>query len=109
MAKEFSGDKHLPFRTVSELIADGRKLPKLEALKWPKGQGARQTAYLCYSSGTSGLPVSKPKAISRNGEHSRVGEAGLIEQEARQLIIPPERCHDQPQKCYRKHHADFDL
>ncbi|TAQ86621.1 hypothetical protein B7494_g5056 [Chlorociboria aeruginascens] len=32
------------------------KEPELEALKWEKGQGARQTAYLCYSSGTSGLP-----------------------------------------------------
>jgi ribosome assembly protein SQT1 len=28
----------------------------LEELKWEKGQGARQVAFLCYSSGTSGLP-----------------------------------------------------
>jgi acyl-CoA synthetase (AMP-forming)/AMP-acid ligase II len=59
MPKQFSGDKQVPFKTVGQLIEDGEKLPKLEALKWEKGQGARQTAYLCYSSGTSGLPVCK--------------------------------------------------
>jgi acyl-CoA synthetase (AMP-forming)/AMP-acid ligase II len=58
MPKEFSGEKKVPFRTVGDLIALGKKQPKLEALKWEKGQGKRQTAYLCYSSGTSGLPVS---------------------------------------------------
>lgn len=60
MPKEFSGTKKLPFKTVSDLVADGEKQPQLEALKWEKGQGKRQTAYLCYSSGTSGLPVSIP-------------------------------------------------
>jgi acyl-CoA synthetase (AMP-forming)/AMP-acid ligase II len=58
MPKEFSGNKKLPFKTVSDLIALGEKQNKLAALAWEKGQGKRQTAYLCYSSGTSGLPVS---------------------------------------------------
>ncbi|KAI1163461.1 hypothetical protein F5B18DRAFT_619575 [Nemania serpens] len=44
------------FKTLDDLIAEGRSLPELEPLKWTKGQGARQVAYLCYSSGTSGLP-----------------------------------------------------
>ncbi|KAI0111081.1 hypothetical protein GGR51DRAFT_508811 [Nemania sp. FL0031] len=44
------------FKTIDELIDEGRSLPELESLKWTKGQGARQVAYLCYSSGTSGLP-----------------------------------------------------
>ncbi|KAI0400056.1 hypothetical protein F4802DRAFT_602374 [Xylaria palmicola] len=44
------------FRSIEDLIAEGRSLPELEPLRWTKGQGARQTAYLCYSSGTSGLP-----------------------------------------------------
>jgi long-subunit acyl-CoA synthetase (AMP-forming) len=57
MPKEITGGKSVPFRTVDDLIIDGRKLEKLESLKWTKGQGARQTAFLCYSSGTSGLPV----------------------------------------------------
>jgi acyl-CoA synthetase (AMP-forming)/AMP-acid ligase II len=58
MPKEFYGDKSVPFKTVGQLIAEGEKLPQLSKQKWGKGQGARQTAYLCYSSGTSGLPVS---------------------------------------------------
>ncbi|MCJ1276684.1 hypothetical protein MMC21_004491 [Puttea exsequens] len=43
-------------KTVDDLIQQGTNIPPLEELKWAKGQGARQTAFLCYSSGTSGLP-----------------------------------------------------
>lgn len=53
------GDKgKAPFSTVDELIAEGKDLQPTPALNWIKGQGTRQVAYLCYSSGTSGLPVS---------------------------------------------------
>ncbi|KAL2161355.1 hypothetical protein VTH06DRAFT_8577 [Thermothelomyces fergusii] len=45
-----------PFKTVDDLVELGRSLPGLEPLRWVKGQGARQVAFLCYSSGTSGLP-----------------------------------------------------
>ncbi|KAJ9155446.1 Acetyl-CoA synthetase-like protein [Pleurostoma richardsiae] len=45
-----------PFVTVENLIVEGVKLPALDRLRWGKGQGARQPAFLCYSSGTSGLP-----------------------------------------------------
>lgn len=48
------------FKTVDDLIQEGAKQSRLEDLNWEKGQGARQTAFLCYSSGTSGLPVSFP-------------------------------------------------
>lgn len=47
-----------PFKTVDDLVEMGHSVPELEPLRWVKGQGARQTAFLCYSSGTSGLPVS---------------------------------------------------
>ncbi|TKA24319.1 hypothetical protein B0A50_06789, partial [Salinomyces thailandicus] len=45
-------------KTIEDMIAAGSKLPKLEASdkSWSKGEGARRTAFLCYSSGTSGLP-----------------------------------------------------
>lgn len=43
-------------RTVDDLINDGKNCPALEPLKWSKGEGARRVAFLCYSSGTSGLP-----------------------------------------------------
>lgn len=45
------------FKTLGQLIDSGASLPAIEPLKWDEGQGARQTAFLCYSSGTSGLPV----------------------------------------------------
>jgi acyl-CoA synthetase (AMP-forming)/AMP-acid ligase II len=51
-----------PFKTVDDLVEMGRAVPELEPLKWVKGQGARQVAFLCYSSGTSGLPVGLPRA-----------------------------------------------
>ncbi|KAJ5626753.1 Acyl-CoA ligase inpC [Penicillium herquei] len=44
------------FKSVSQLAEEGRALPALEPLKWGPGEGARRTAFLCYSSGTSGLP-----------------------------------------------------
>ncbi|CAD6501762.1 BgTH12-02011 [Blumeria graminis f. sp. triticale] len=56
LPKQFSGTRKVPFRTVWDLIAEGSSLPPLEALSWQKGQGARQVAYICFSSGTSGLP-----------------------------------------------------
>jgi acyl-CoA synthetase (AMP-forming)/AMP-acid ligase II len=48
------------FKTITQLIKEGSSLPELEPIKWSAGQGGRQTAFLCYSSGTSGLPVSEP-------------------------------------------------
>ena len=56
-----------PYATVDDLIAEGKKLPELEPLRWVKGQGARQPAYLCYSSGTSGLPVGICPAYAIRG------------------------------------------
>jgi acyl-CoA synthetase (AMP-forming)/AMP-acid ligase II len=44
--------------TVEQLIREGERLPALGPLTWADGQGKRQPAFLCYSSGTSGLPVS---------------------------------------------------
>jgi acyl-CoA synthetase (AMP-forming)/AMP-acid ligase II len=69
MPKEATGSKQVPFKTVGQLIAEGEKLPNIEQLKWEKGQGARQTAYLCYSSGTSGLPVC-PTPGSLSSHHA---------------------------------------
>ena len=56
---EMPNDPPIPkeFKTLSQLIKEGESLPEIEPIKWTKGQGARQTAFLCYSSGTSGLPV----------------------------------------------------
>jgi acyl-CoA synthetase (AMP-forming)/AMP-acid ligase II len=58
MPAALTGGKKVPFKTVDDFVEDGKTLPALEPLKWKKGQGGTQTAFLCYSSGTSGLPVS---------------------------------------------------
>ncbi|KAK7403502.1 hypothetical protein QQX98_010732 [Neonectria punicea] len=44
------------FTTIHELLEEGKSLPDLQPVQWSKGQGGRQVAYLCFSSGTSGLP-----------------------------------------------------
>ncbi|KAF2200774.1 acetyl-CoA synthetase-like protein [Delitschia confertaspora ATCC 74209] len=43
-------------KSVNDLIQEGSRLARLEALNWQLGEGAKRTAFLCYSSGTSGLP-----------------------------------------------------
>ena len=55
---EMPGDTNYPkeYKRLSQLTKEGESLPELEPMKWSKGQGERQTAFLCYSSGTSGLP-----------------------------------------------------
>ncbi|KAF4988762.1 hypothetical protein FGRMN_9556 [Fusarium graminum] len=50
------------FKTIEDLIELGKTRSATPPLNWRKGQGAWQTAYLLYSSGTSGLP--KPVMIS---------------------------------------------
>lgn len=59
------GNGKLPFKTLDELITEGKSVPEIEPLVWSAGQGARQVAYLCYSSGTSGLPVSLERVLSQ--------------------------------------------
>jgi acyl-CoA synthetase (AMP-forming)/AMP-acid ligase II len=49
-------DSQGPFATLEDLVKEGRDLPDLEPQIFMTGQGARQIAFLCYSSGTSGLP-----------------------------------------------------
>lgn len=45
------------FPNLDQLISEGASLPPVQKLKWIKGQGKRQPAFLSFSSGTSGLPV----------------------------------------------------
>ncbi|WEW56512.1 hypothetical protein PRK78_001957 [Emydomyces testavorans] len=55
---ELAGASKAPedIKTLEQFISEGYSLPKLEKLHFAPGQGAKQTALLCYSSGTSGLP-----------------------------------------------------
>ncbi|KAF5551582.1 phenylacetyl ligase [Fusarium phyllophilum] len=44
------------FIALPSLIDEGGHLTPLPPLRWVKEQGKRQVAYICFSSGTSGLP-----------------------------------------------------
>jgi hypothetical protein len=89
MPKEFSGSKSVPFKTVDKLIEEGSRLPEVEKLNWEKGQGKRQTAFLCYSSGTSGLPVYTKLIFHWELYYSTFTNN-----------IHLERCNDQSPKCH---------
>lgn len=78
------------FKTLAQLIKEGSSLPELEPIRWSKGQGARQTAFLCYSSGTSGLPVSRAAASM-----SLFSQTDL----SLSFSLPTERCHDLSPQC----------
>lgn len=47
----------VPHETVDDLVTRGQTLPEVVCPTWVTGQGSRQPAYLCFSSGTSGMPV----------------------------------------------------
>jgi len=44
-------------KSLEDLISRGKGLLDLEDQIWSAEQGKTQTAFICYSSGTSGLPV----------------------------------------------------
>lgn len=83
-----------PYPTIDDLVAEGEALPEVEPLKWVKGQATRQPAYLCYSSGTSGMPVSSPSS-----------EVWLLHSpETNPSILPwAESRHDLPPKHHGQH------
>lgn len=87
------GQKTEGFKTADDLINEGKNLPRLEELNWTKGEGARRSAFLCYSSGTSGLPVRTDIAcVLALQSDSRV-----------------ERCYDLTSQCYCKRSPDEDI
>ena len=52
-------EQYQSHKTLSRLIAEGSSLPDLEQQRWHKGQAMSQIAFLVYSSGTTGTPVSE--------------------------------------------------
>ncbi|KAK1579624.1 uncharacterized protein LY79DRAFT_563816 [Colletotrichum navitas] len=58
LPSQSANESQVPFgaKSVDRLIKEARSMTPLPRLQWSKGQGARQTAFMCTSSGTSGLP-----------------------------------------------------
>ncbi|OCT54918.1 4-coumarate--CoA ligase-like 7 [Cladophialophora carrionii] len=85
---EMANDPPIPpeFKTLTQLIKEGESLPDLEPIKWEKGQGARQTAFLCYSSGTSGLP--KGVMISHRNVIANTLQISLYDKQSREANGP---------------------
>ncbi|OAL27098.1 hypothetical protein AYO22_03729 [Fonsecaea multimorphosa] len=75
---EITGKVAVPsdIKTLNQLIQDGSAMVELEPQNWSKGQGKRQVAYLCYSSGTSA--PSTGTVSTPNGDNIRAASAEYI-------------------------------
>ena len=88
MPKELTGGAtNNEFKTVSDLVENGKRLPPLEPLKWTKGEGSRRTAFVCYSSGTSGLP--KGVKISHYNVIANTMQIKAYDEPFRKTILKP--------------------
>ncbi|ODM15421.1 hypothetical protein SI65_09024 [Aspergillus cristatus] len=74
------------YKTLAQIEEAGKSLPKVEKLNWKAGEAARRTAFLCYSSGTSGLP--KGVMISHRNVIANVLQLTLYEKKWRQSVTP---------------------
>lgn len=84
--KALTGGKGTPagMKTVDDFIREGAKLDRLETLQLQPGEGAKRTAFLCYSSGTSGLP--KGVMISHRNVIANTLQIKTYEQAAREKL-----------------------
>ncbi|KAF9874367.1 AMP-binding enzyme [Colletotrichum karsti] len=83
------GERKPAFKSLTDLVDLGQSLPPLEPIKWSNGQGQKQTAFLCYSSGTSGLP--KAVMISHRNVIANIIQLSLFDQEDRDNLAPRHR------------------
>ncbi|KAF2158378.1 hypothetical protein M409DRAFT_31103 [Zasmidium cellare ATCC 36951] len=87
----FTGDisSDSGFSTLEELVHDGELRSTLPSLRWDVDQGQRQTAFLCYSSGTSGLP--KGVRVSHYNVIANVLQLAAAEATGREALGPQHR------------------
>ncbi|EGD87757.1 hypothetical protein H112_04224 [Trichophyton rubrum D6] len=84
---QFTGSAKTPagFKTLEQFITEGYSLPPVKRAKWGPGQAAKQTAFLCYSSGTSGLP--KGVMISHRNVIANTMQIRIKEQPERDVRV----------------------
>jgi ribosome assembly protein SQT1 len=74
------------YKSVAEILDAGKKAGELEPLKWSKGEGKRRCAFICYSSGTSGLP--KGVMISHYNVIANTMQIATTDEESRKKMKP---------------------
>ncbi|PSK42413.1 4-coumarate--CoA ligase-like 7 [Elsinoe australis] len=79
--------KKLGYKTVDDLIKEGTAQEKLPQHIWKDGEGAQRTAFLCYSSGTSGLP--KGVMISHRNVIANTMQIATYDEKYRQTLVEP--------------------
>ncbi|KAI6258696.1 putative NRPS-like protein biosynthetic cluster [Pyricularia oryzae] len=86
--------------TTEQMIEQGHHLPALEPICWVEGQGARQPAFLCASSGTSGAPksvmTSHHNVIANMVMMATLYSANRAASEPRELclgVLPQSHCY----------------
>jgi acyl-CoA synthetase (AMP-forming)/AMP-acid ligase II len=47
---------NINYRSIDELVVRGKSLPAVERIVFVRGESTKRLAFLCFSSGTSGLP-----------------------------------------------------
>jgi len=77
-------------KTLEQFVQEGTKLPRVQASdrSWNAGDGAKRTAFLCYSSGTSGLPkgvMISHRNVIANTLQNVIHETPTREQTKREL------------------------
>lgn len=96
-----AGMKNPGLKTLDCLVREGAKLPKMQASdrSWSEGEGKRRCAFLCYSSGTSGLPKGKyPRELM--GPRSQISLMHS-NRPADRSPSPLSRSDDIPLQCHR--------
>lgn len=85
-------------QTTNGLVELGRSQPKLQRPAWSKGEGKRRIAFICYSSGTSGLPVSAYTPLLKQTPYHQCTNPATLE-----------RCNDIALQCYSQHNSGLHL